>query len=752
LLDRRPAIGRQGNRDGGVYHSRGKLGKPALRVFCAYRRAATIAAVKSGDGALAAGVEDASGGPAALPLRSLIGLRDAFLAERDRWPLWLPVLLGLGVAAYFRSPVEPLPWLFRGVPVLRLTALALLAVALGLGAAQWRAERVAAPVLERSWGPAAMSAEVLAAEPQARGWRLYLRPLDMPGLEAAALPAQVRVTVAGLEVPPVPGGRVRLRAALRPPSPPAAPGAFDFARQAWFQGIGGIGFAYGAPTVLADEEAEDSAWRLWWAGLRQTVAQRIAGKLEGAAGAVAVALVTGQRGGIPEAVHYARFTARPTTGTGDYRVIDLDRGRLAFATSARCKALLPGVALRYPIKKAAAAVAAAGAFVYLNLVGASIPAERAFLMVMVVLLAVLLDRRALSLRLVASAAAVILLAAPESLMTASFQMSFAAVTALIAAYEAWEWRRPLREAGRGPLGRVAGYVAGVAATSVIAMLATGPFAAFHFHRLALYGLPANLVAVPLTAFWIMPWAVLALLLMPFGLEGLALAPMGWGIELLLAVAAAVSDWPAAVLQVPPMPDWGLGLAVLGGLWLCLWRRPLRWMALPVILAGALSPLAFEPPSLLVSGDGRQVALRDPEGRLWVPSQRGSRFVLETWERQAFAMETVTWPKLGESAAGRLSCDPLGCLYGDGALRGAILLDPRAAYDDCGPADVVISLEPLRGQSCAGPAVVIDRFDLWREGAHAVWLDAGGIAVRTVAQQQGVRPWSPFPARQPEWER
>jgi len=646
--------------------------------------------------------------------------------------------------------------LLRGASGPRLAAFALLAVALGFGAAQLRAERVAAPVLERSWGPAAMSAEVLAAEPHARGWRLYLRPLEMPGLEEATVPAQVRVTVAGLETPPIPGSRVRLRAALRPPSPPAAPGAFDFARQAWFQGLGGIGFAYGAPTLLPEAAQTDAgrtaAWHLWWAGLRQTVAQRIAAKLEGPAGAVAVARVTGQRGGIPEAVQDDMRNA----GLAHLLAISglhmgLVAGLLFFFLRAGL-ALLPGVALRYPIKKAAAVVAAAGAFVYLNLVGASIPAERAFLMVMIVLLAVLLDRRALSLRLVACAAAVILLVAPESLMTASFQMSFAAVTALIAGYEAWEWRRPVREAARGPLGRLAGYIAGVAATSVIAMLATGPFAAFHFHRLALYGLPANLLAVPLTAFWIMPWAVLAVLLMPFGLEGLALAPMGLGIELLLAVAATVSGWPAAVLQVPPMPDWGLGLAVLGGLWLCLWRGRWRWAALPVILAGALSPLAFDPPSLLVSGDARQVALRDPEGRLWVPSQRGSRFVLETWERQAFAAETVTWPKLGEAASGRLSCDPLGCLYTQETLRVAVLQDPRAADDDCGLADVVISLEPLRRQPCGGPAVVIDRFDLWRYGAHAVWLDAGGITVRTVARQQGARPWSPFPARQPEWER
>jgi competence protein ComEC len=707
-----------------------------------------------------------------LPFRPVAGaawLRDCLLAERDRWPLWLPVLLGLGVAGYFGSPWEPPPWLGAAAALvllagfsalrhrggLRLLLLGSLAVALGLAAAQLRSAVVAAPVLERSWGPAILTAEALDSEPQSRGWRLYLRPIEMPGLAPEALPDRLRVTVAGLDNPPEPGSRLTLRAALRPPSPPALPGAFDFARQAYFQGLGGVGFAYGAPRLLAPPETAGGgvwhAWRLWWSDLRQTVTTRIAAQLDGPRGAVAIALITGQRGGIPDAVQAEMRDA----GLAHLLAISglhmgLVAGLLFFFLRAGL-ALLPGAALHHPIKKWAAVAAAAGAFVYLNLVGASIPAERAFLMVQVVLLAVLLDRRALSLRLVAWAAAVILLLAPESLMTASFQMSFAAVTALIAAYETWQRRRDNYRERYGPLRRLGRYFLGVAATSVIAILATGPFAAFHFQRMALYGLPANLLAVPLTAFWIMPWAVLAVLLMPFGLEGLALVPMGWGIDLLLANAAAVADWPAAVLPVPPMPDWGLGVMVVAGLWLCLWQRPWRWAAAPLLVIGALSPLGFEPPSLLVSGDGRQVGLRDPEARLWVPSQRGSRFVLDTWTRHGFVAQTLTWPQLGAAAEGRLSCDPLGCLYRDGPVSAAILLDPRAAEDDCAAAQVVVSLEPLRRQPCSGPVAVIDRFDLWGAGAHAVWLDPQGPRVRSVAGQQGARPWSPFPQRRSAWK-
>jgi competence protein ComEC len=699
--------------------------------------------------------------------RSLTRLRIALAAERGRWPLWAPVLLGLGVAGYFHWPAEPPAWLgaalaallaglalvFRRHPVHRLALLLLCLAAAGFGLAQLRTALVAAPVLDGNWGPARLTTEVLAAEPQARGWRLYLRPLEMAGLEPDALPARVRVTVAGAAEAPAPGSRVLLRAALRPPSPPAAPGAFDFARQAWFQRLGGIGFAYGQATLLAPPAGGENfteAWRLWWAGARQTVAERIAAVLPGQRGAVAVALITGQRGGISEATREDMRVA----GLAHLLAISglhmgLVAGLLFFALRAAL-ALLPGVALRYPIKKWAALGAALGGFVYLNLVGGAIPAQRAFLMVLVVLLAVLMERRALSLRLVAWAAAVILLLAPESLMSASFQMSFAAVTALIAAYETWDRRRQRDPLRRGPLRRLAGYFGGVAATSVIAILATGPFAAFHFHRLALYGLLANLVAVPLTAFWIMPCAVVAMLLMPFGGEALGLVPMGWGIDLLLAVAARVAALPAASLQVPPMPDWGLALVVLGGLWLCLWQGRWRWPAILVILAGALSPATFTAPDLLAGGEGRRVALRDATGQLWVASRRGGGFVLDTWARQAFAGAVVTWPELEPAAGGQLICDPLACVYRKEAQSAVVLLDPRAA-EDCAFADVVVSLEPLRRTPCRAPAVVIDRFDLWRYGAHAVWLTPQGPRVATVAGQQGDRPWSPYPARRPPWE-
>lgn len=218
------------------------------------------------------------------------------------------------------------------------------------------------------------------------------------------------------------------------------------------------------------------------------------------------------------------------------------------------------------------ALVAAG---YLLMTGGTIPTQRAFLMITLALLAIVFDRVPISMTIVAWAAIGILLSSPEILLSASFQMSFAAVVALIAAYEALG-RHILRFRSRaGPWRRGGLYIGGVMLTTLIAGLATAPFAAFHFNRVATYSLAGNLVAVPVMALWIMPWALVTYLLFPLGWQELALAPMAWGIGVVLEVAESVASWPGAVRLVPAMPVAFLGLMTLGGLWLCLWNTRLR---------------------------------------------------------------------------------------------------------------------------------------------------------------------------------
>ncbi|MGE0716169.1 MAG: ComEC/Rec2 family competence protein [Alphaproteobacteria bacterium] len=685
-----------------------------------------------------------SGGGAAIGARALAAIQ----RDIDRWALWLPVAMGLGVATYFTLADEPASWLgpaaFAGLlglaAALRRNALGLAAGlflaagALGFSAAQISALLAAAPRVEHRQGAVAIEGRIVEAGARPNGVRLLLAPTRIEGWQGA-LPRRLRITFsARLADPDVRPGRIAsFRGVLLPIPAPAAPDAFDFQRQAFFQGLGGLGYA---TARLRTAAAPQTGGALEWVeGLRHDITQRIRTAIGGPAGAVAAALVTGERTAIPEEVN----AAMRDTGLAHLLSISglhfsLVAG-LVFTGLRVLLAMVPALALRFPIKKWAAAAAIGAAFFYLLLSGADVPTQRSFLMIGIVFLAVLVDREAISLRLVAWAAAAILLVLPEALMGASFQMSFAAVLALVAAYEGGRDRiRRLRQGT--PLGRTLLYVALVCLTTVIATTATTPFALYHFNRFAAYALPANLIAVPLTSFWVMPWAVIAVLAMPLGLEAWPLAAMGWGVEAIIAAATWIAAWPGAAWTVPAMPAWGIALFCAGGLWLCLWRQRMRWWGVPVAFLGLLSISLPHPPDLLVDADARAVAVRGPAG-YWIFEERPAPIVVETWLRRA-AFDRLGWPDGGADPTALPRCDDRLCRLRHGAERIAIARTRNALTEACRTADVVIALVPMRWD-CGRGVLAIDRSDLERSGAHALRL-GGERQVRTTAAQRGRRPW------------
>ena len=275
----------------------------------------------------------------------------------------------------------------------------------------------------------------------------------------------------------------------------------------------------------------------------------------------------------------------------------------------------------------------------------------------------------------------------------------------------------------------------------MAGIATGPFAVYHFNRIADYGLLANLGAVPITGFWIMPWGLVALILMPFGLEGIALAPMGWGIDAVVWIARQVAAQPGAVSLVPAMPAAALLAISVGGLWLCLWRSRWRFLGILVIGGGIVLAGLERRPDILVDGDAKVMAARGEDGRLWISTRQRGRFVSDVWLRRDGQAEAPTWPRGGKGipAAG-IRCDTLGCIQRRGEKIIAFVRDPRAFEEDCSRADLVVSVVPA-WDLCEGPETVVDRFDLWRGGSHAIWLDEDGARVESVAGTRGERPWT-----------
>jgi competence protein ComEC len=525
-------------------------------------------------------------------------LANNFLAERARWSLWLPAFIGAGIGAYFWLRFEPPLWLGpaalaasfaavvaaakipRFVHMIAPAAIAT-ALALGFSLAQFQTWLVAAPVLEYRLGPVAVEGRIVSIDPLPEGTRLVIAPSYVERLTSAATPARLRVRLRGDAEGLLPGDWLRLRAILMPPPAPAVPGAYDFERRAYFDRLGAVGFALGKPqTIAAPSDVQPSRWRGLIAATRTNVTARIRAALPGRDGAIASAIMTGATHAIaPEDAGAFR-----DAGLAHILVIaGLHMGMLAgivfFAVRALL-ALIPAIALRYSIKKWAALAALLASFGYLLLSDATVSSRRAFVMVALMLLGVMLDRVTFSARTLAYAAVGIMVLAPEAATSPSFQMSFAAVSGLVACYEALRPRMAQWHSGAGLARRVALYLSGIALTTVVTTLATMPFTIYHFNRFPIYSIAANIVAVPITGFWIMPWAILSMLAMPFGLEYWPLQPMGWGIEAVARIAHAVTAIPGAVLHVPSMPAFGLILLAFGAVYGCASGRglgaPWRW--------------------------------------------------------------------------------------------------------------------------------------------------------------------------------
>ncbi len=675
-------------------------------------------------------------------------------AERDQLPLWLPVGLMLGISAWFWLPDAPRWTAFllaacglalgaiasgAGTRWGRAIAVFALAAALGCGLIWWKAERAAAPRLERERmmevTAVVESVQRLAAEETVR---LVVRPVG------DGLPARLRVNVdedkavPGLDA----GATIRLRAWLMPPAPMAVPGAYDFARVAWFQRIGGTGRALEL-SVLSPASSRSVNARI--AGWRQDLSAHIRSRLGGgAAGGIAAALATGDQYGIPEA------DAEAMRRSGLAHLLSVSGLHLTAMVGAvmlltlKLLALSPALALRFRLVLVAAAAGALAGIAYTLLTGAEVPTVRACIAALLVLAGIALGRDAITLRLVAVGALVVLLLWPESLPGASFQMSFAAIVAIIALHEHPRARAWFARRDEGWPAWVARTLAALVLTGLAVEVALAPIALFHFHKAGLYGALANVVAIPLTTFVIMPLEALALL---FDLVGLG-APLWWlttqALGLLLGLAHAAAGAPGAVALLPAMPPAAFALIVAGGLWICLWRTAWRRLGLVPAAAGALWALAAPAPDLVVTGDGRHLALRTASGALALLRPRAGDYVRDVLSEASGAEPGF----LDLDRLPTAACSPDLCLahVERGGRRWRVLATRTphfVAWPDmvraCAEADIVVA-DRLLPRACAPRWLKADRALLRRTGGLALTL-GDRPRVATVAAREGRHPWA-----------
>lgn len=682
--------------------------------------------------------------------------------ERRQLPLWTPVLVGLGVQIYFWLKVEPSYWIYAislAAPLLFFAALwrrmarywlfgfAVMLVALGFSLAGLRAHIVAAPVVQDRMDATVEGRIAALTRSQAGRPRLVLEDVVVFGLTDTETPSRAQITLLGRDDLSglVPGVRVSVFAQIGPPGSPVEPGGFDYRRTAWFNALGAIGFARG-PAAIIEESARPDVFNrisLQIAIWRAALSAGIRGQLAGEEGAFAAAVIVGDRAGVSKESTQA---LRDSNLAHLLAISGLHMGlatALLFGASRLILALAPFSARRWRIKAIAAGIALVGAFAYLILSGGSIATQRAFIMVAVALVAIMLNRPPITLRALAVAALLILTFRPESLTHVGFQMSFAATAAIIAGFD-WArqrgWSAWAQDGGIGK--RILVYVVAVAGTSLLAGLATAPFAAYHFNRAANYGLIANLASVPIMGFWVAPSALIAGALAPIGLEGWALAVMGKGIAVIMAVARFVAGLDGAIRPIAATAPIVLTLITFGGLGLCLGRTWLRVAGAGLTTAGLLVWMVVDVrPPLLVAPEGRLLGVRTDEGRV-VDHPRAESYVALQWLKKDgdLAVQEVAAERVGLSR---------GYSGGEASLSNGWRVmnvikrrpDLGRVSDLCQPKTVIIA--PYVRNEIEGPCIFLFGDALKEAGALAITPEGDEVRIVTAAQKAGRRLWTGY---------
>lgn len=677
-------------------------------------------------------------------------------AERARWILWVPVLIGCGVGLYFALPSEPsLTWLmassivgvpllfvvrrhFWGFAVLLMCWLVLLGVTLGAT----RTAHVAAPILQKDVFGREVTGVVSEITIRPDDVRLTLIAPQIERIKVENTPVKVTVTLRNsLPDSLALGDKVRLKAGFFPPPPPVIPHGYAFNRHFYFERIGAMGYAVGnAPLEIIGKAEARGGFSESIDALRHHIATWLMREMGAREGAIAAALTVGEAKAIPEDIYEAMRQS------GLVHVLSISGMHLSLAAgilffSARLLfAAIPAFSNRFDGKKVAALFALVSSFIYLLLAGMPISAQRAFVMVALVLLAVMLSRNVTPMRSLVLAALVILTLAPESLLNPGFQLSFAATMGILGYYEHWrEKRSRMLEAMEWTWQRRWwNFWSGIILTSVIATATTVPYILHHFEDLPTYSVLGNLLVMPLVSFAIMPLVILVLLLLPFGLAGLIAPLLKYSLLAMHSLAAWVSSLPFAVITLPPLPAWALCVITLGGLWLLLWQQKWRHFGWLAIVAGFV-PLAFyQAPDVIISGDGKKIAIRTEQGAAMLRGAR-SGFTQDGWLR---FMQVDAFGLRSRVPDSTLRCDDAGCIYRFADKLIAVVEERSALAEDCNRADLTLTpyWSSYRDVKRLCPqAMLFDRRWLEKSGTMVFWLK-DDIRYETVWKVQGNRPW------------
>lgn len=679
--------------------------------------------------------------------------------ERDQLALWVPVALGVGIGLWFALPLRA-EWC---AVILIGLALALVGVALGrnyrlgqlcisfgllmsLGCALiwWRTEQIAAPILAKQ-SIVVLQAQIVNTEVQgARGRvRLSLAPENA---QVLGLPPLIRVNVDDKDLPAhlTTGERVRLKARLLPPPDASLPGGYDFARGVWFLGLGATGHAEG---LVERVDASSATGETWHDRLTRMMLQH----MPDSAGGIGTSFISGDRGGITQ------HDEDSFRASGLTHLVSVSGLHITVAVAGtmwlvmRLLTLVPGLALRLPLMAIAAGAGAAMGLFYTWLTGAEFPTIRSCVAAILIIMGLVLGREALTLRLVASGALVILLLWPEALISPAFQLSFIAVTSIIAFHD-HPWARAFFSKAEAEtwLGRIGREAKLIIVSGLVCEVALAPIAFFHFHRSGLYGMFSNIIGIPLTTFFIMPMEALAIVLEPLGLS----APFWWlawkALHFLVGLSDWVASWPGAVALVPEVPLLAYLCVSFGGLWLMLWKHNARFWGLVPVVLGCAYVLMLPQADILITGDGQHMAVRLADGSYAMLRARAHDYV-----RGQIGTAAGSWaPMQALEDSPNTQCNSDICRTiitrnGKNWVVAATLSHYNLPYADfmklCASVDIMVSNRYLPS-GCTPRWLKLDRHSLGESGGVKIML--ASQTVERVRYGRDDHPWVivPYAAR------